>query len=556
MAYTKRQETDKRFNALKQEHNKFVPAYKDLSDYINPVRGIFNGDRTKIGKMIDHKKLLAAHATHAQRIFASGLNSGMTNKSTEWFRFTIDNPELEDAGVISDYPDKVKKAMYQVINGSNIYEVFYGTYEELGQFGTSCFLVLEDYDDVVRFRSFTAGEYFLGTNQKGMPNAFAREFEMTVDQLVREFGLESCSPQVQANYKNGLLDVKIKVCHLIEENIGRNSEYIDNKNMPFRSCYWEAGQGDEYLRTSGYKRFPVIAPRWDTATTDMVYGYGPGWHALGAIKELQATTLDKMYAQAKIHNPPVVADASVQGHESLLPGGITRSSSNQTNAGVRAAYEVRADLSSYIESINGVKEEIDKFFFVNLFLMMATLDDRQRTAEEIATRQQEKIMMMGPALHRLDKEMLSPVLELVYGIMEDNGMLPEPPPELEEMVLKIEFTSMLAQAQRAVGIDKINKVIMMAGSLAQIGRVDALDNIDADEIVRETQDMEGAPSKIILESEVVAKIREDRQKQQNQMMAMQAANSAADTANKLGGAPVGGEEKNMLDVVGQAVGGR
>lgn len=552
----KRIETDKRFNALKQEHNKFIPSYRDLSDYVNPVRGIFNGDRTKIGKMIDHKKLLAAHATHAQRIFSSGLNSGMTNKSTEWFRFTIGNQDYLEIPGVRSWLDDVKKVMYDVLNQSNIYEVFYSTYEELGQFGTGCFLVLEDFNDVVRFRSFTAGEYFLGTNNKGMPNSFGREFEMTVEQLVMEFGLESCSPNVQSNFKNNLLDVKIKVGHLIEENVGRNADYEDMKNMPFRSCYWELGQGENYLAIRGYKRFPVIAPRWDTITTDMVYGYGPGWGALGAIKELQATTLDKMYAQAKIHNPPVVADASVQGHESLLPGGITRSSSNQTNAGVRAAYEVRADLSSYIESINGVKEEIDKFFFVNLFMMIATLDDRQRTAEEIATRQQEKMMMIGPALHRLDKEMLSPVLELVYGIIEDNGLIPEPPEELQGITLKIEFTSNLAQAQKAVGIDKINKVIMMAGSLAQIGKVDALDNLDGDEILRETQDMEGAPTKIILESEMVAKIRADRMKQQNQVIAMQAANSAADTASKLGNAPVGGPEKNMLDVVGQAVGGR
>lgn len=552
----KRIETDKRFNALKQEHNKFVPSYRDLSDYVNPVRGIFNGDRTKIGKMIDHKKLLAAHATHAQRIFASGLNSGMTNKSTEWFRFSLGNQELLEIPGVRGWLDQVKKVMYDVLNQSNIYEVFYSTYEELGQFGTGCFLVLEDFDDIVRFRSFTAGEYFLGTNNKGMPNAFGREFEMTVEQLVIEFGLESCSPQVQSNFKNNLLDVKIKVGHLIEENVGRNPDYADMKNMAFRSCYWELGQGDQYLAVRGYKRFPVIAPRWDTITTDMVYGYGPGWGALGAIKELQATTLDKMYAQAKIHNPPVVADASVQGHESLLPGGITRSSSNQTNAGVRAAYEVRADLSSYIESINGVKEEIDKFFFVNLFMMIATLDDRQRTAEEIATRQQEKMMMIGPALHRLDKEMLSPVLELVYSILEDNRLIPEPPEEMDGITLKIEFTSGLAQAQKAVGIDKINKVIMMAGSLAQIGKLEALDNLDGDEIIRETQDMEGASAKIVLDAEMVAKIRADRMKQQNQAMAMQAANSGADTAQKLAGATVGGEEKNMLDVVGQAVGGR
>lgn len=531
------QDEEKRFKALQQEHNQYIPAYQDLSSYVNPFRGIFNGDRTKIGKMMDHKKILSAHATHALRIFASGLNSGMTSKSTQWFKLTIKDKMMLQAPGVKQWLDDLQESMYDVLNQSNIYEVFYSTYEELGQFGTGCFLVLEDYDDVIRARSFTAGEYFLGTDSKGRPNTFGREFEMTVAQVVQEFGLESCSTKVQAYHASKQLDNRVKICHLIEPNKDRSHGKEDYLNMAYKSCYWESGNHNgQYLARRGYKNFPVVAPRWDTITTDMVYGYGPGWHSLGAIKELQKTRLDKLLAQEKLHKPPMVQDSSVQGHANLLPGGVTKSSLNTPNSGVRPAYQINPNLESFIEAINEVKEEIDKFFFVNLFLMMANLDDRQRTAEEIATRQQEKIMMMGPALHRLDEEMLTITLELAYNIMQESGMIPEPPEDLE---VNIEFTSILAQAQKAIGIQKIDSLILRAGNLAQLGRPDAWDNIDIDEAIRESAEMDGAPAKIIVDKAIVEKVRAERQKQQNQAIAMQAANSAADTTNKLGSTPMG-----------------
>lgn len=533
------QDAQRRLKSIAQEFENWKPALKDLSGYVNPVRGIFDGNRTTVGKMMDHKKILSAHATHALRIFASGLNSGMTNKSSNWFRFILGNKEALELPGVKEWIDKVQNAMYDVLNQSNIYEVFYSAYEELGQFGTACFAILDDFDDVIRGRSFTAGEYYLATDKKGNPNAFGRDFEMTVEQLVKEFGLESCSIQVNAYWLNKAYDVKIKVCHLIEENKGRNPEAIDSVNMPFRSLYWESGNhGGQFLRRSGHQKFPIVAPRWDTITTDMVYGYGPGWHSLGAIKELQKTKLDKMLAQEKIHNPPTVKDATVQGYSSLLPGGVTVSSSNLPNVGVRAAYQINPDLNSYLEAINDVKEEIDRFFFVNLFMMLMNVDTGKMTATEVAERQQEKMMMMGPALHRLDKEMLTVVLDLVYSYMDEAGLIPEPPQEVQGATLKIEFTSILAQAQRAMGINHIERVLGIVGTYASIFP-NMVDNIDVDEIVREINDMEGAPAKIVLDRDKVEAIRAERQKQQNQAVAMQAASAGADAANKLANAPVG-----------------
>lgn len=545
---------ERRFQNLKTDHQKFVPAYKELK-LINPMRGIFNNDRSKVGQMINHKELLSAHATHAQRIFASGLQSGMTSKSTRWFRLSIKDKIRMDAPGVREWLDDTQDIMCDVINQTNSYETFYGVYEEEAQFGTACFLVLEDFEKVFRTRLMTCGEYFLAVDNKGRPNRFAREFEMTVEQLVREFGLESVSAQVKGMWENKQYQQAIKVCHMIEPNDTRNVNMLDNKNMAYRSIYWEQGKKEEgYLRVSGHRSFRVVAPRWDTITTDAIYGYGPGWYALGSVRELQATRLDKLMTQAKLHNPPTQQDASVQGNANLLPGGTTKVSSNAPNAGVRASYQVPDALESFIQLLEEEKDEIDKFFFVNLFLMLASMDSRQMTAEEVSTRQQEKMMMMGPALHRLENEMLTPFLELVYEIMEEAGLIPELPEALIGVEINIEFTGILAQAQKAIAVQKIDAVLNRAGALAGFGRTDAFDVIDLDEAQREAAQMDGAPARVILDKDIVDRARKDREVKQQQAVALEAANSAADTASKLGSAPMG--EGNALDNTLAAVSGR
>lgn len=551
--YTEKQLANKRLEALKQEHSKWVPAYQDLSTYIDQTRGIFNGNRSKIGKMIDHKVLLDSHATDAKRITASGMQTGMTDPSRPWFKLTMDDFILDNVPGVRVWLDEVTRRMLAVLNKSNIYKVFQNCYDELVQFGTGCFLILEDYEEVVRGRSFTAGEYYLGVDNKGKINAFGRDFEMTTEQMLTEFGYESLSQRVKAYIDNKEFDVFVKIRHLIDKNDKRVAGYEDYLNMAWRSCYWEAGEGtNNFLAKRGYKTFSVIAPRWDCTTTEYAYGYGPSWHALGDIKELQVTHKDMLTAQEKLHRPPVVEDASVIGHSNQLPGGVTKVSSNVPNAGVRAAYQIDPKLDSFQLAITNLHQKIDKRMFADVFRMISNIPSggNPPTAYQITQMKQEQMMLLGPILHGLNEEMHSKAIDIIYQIMDDNGLLPEPPEGIEGQEIKVQYISILAQAQRAMGIEQINQTIGIVGNMAGLGRTDAWDNIDVDEVVREVNDLGGAPAKIILSKEQVAQLREARAQQQNQMLAMQAANSAADTGKKLADSPVG--TGSMLDVVGQA----
>lgn len=519
----------KRFESLKNVYYKgWRASHQSLSTYINETRGNFD-ENPNHGEMIDHKTILDGHATQSAERVANNLNSFITSKSRPWFRLSIDVRYLNVPGVRL-WIDEVQKTMYEVMEQSNIYDVFQSAYEELVQFGTACFLLLQDYDDVVRGRSFTAGEYYLATDGRGRVNTFAREDWMTVGELASEFGYESLSSSSKALYDNNQKESWVKYCHLIEPNKDRVEGFEDEQNMPFRSLYWESScEDNEFLAKRGLKMFRVIAPRWKTTTTSQIYGYGPGWYALGDVKELQKRKLDSLLMEEKLHNPSVQKDSNVEGHVALLPGGITNVSSSTPNSGVRANYQVPDALNSIQEKINNTKAQIDRFFFLDVFQTISQLDKSNITALEIAKRDQERVGLTGPILNKLDEEMLSQTVEIFFSDMTEAGMFPEPPEEIQGVPLKVQYTSVLAQAQRALGIESIERFIGFAGQYTP----NSYRIIDADEALREVGELAGVPAKIVKTEEAVRQ--EDEIAAQQAQMAQQAemANSAADTAKKL-----------------------
>jgi hypothetical protein len=376
---------------------------------------------------------------------------------------------------------------------------------------------------------------------------------MTVGQLVGEFGYDNVSTNVQNKWDNNDLDNWVNVRHLIEPNDDRIESFEDYQNMPYKSLYWEQSNDDEkFLSKRGLRTFRVIAPRWELVKSDQTYGYAPGWYALGNVKQLQKTVKDKLIAQEKLHNPPMSADASVE-HTNLLPGGVTRTSATTPNSGVRPAYQINPNLESFLQMENHLKDAIDKDFFVNVFLMLIGDQRSGVTATEIAERKQEKVLMLGPILHRLDEEMLSPTLEIVFDIMYNNGLIEEPPAQIAGENLKVKYISILAQAQRAVGVEQVERVIGFIGTYAQVAP-QMLDVINFDEVARGVAELEGIPQKMVNDKATVEAIQEQKAQQQQMAMAAEMANSAADTTKKLADSPM--DEENALNSLSNTLAGR
>ena len=515
----------KRAGAMKKEGQKWSATHKELQTYEYPTKGFFDTRTPNQGSKIDHKTLIDEEATLDIDTFAAGMTSGFTSPARPWFRLYLEEKELMDTPDIKFWLQDVQEIMYAIFQKSNTYSVLTSMYTELAPFGTACAIVEEDSHTVIHLTNYTIGEYLLSRDKRGRIDGFYHRFWMTTGQMVKEFGLGNVSEAVQIDWQQNKPDSWHIVNHLIETNDDRIPFLKDYRNMEFRSVYWEDNEKTKYLRLGGYEEQAILGPRFEFTTSHDVYGKGPGWKALGSVKELQEKVKALLIALAKKGNPPLQVDSSVVGEVNTLPGGVTKFSAQLPNAGVKTAYDVDIDIAALDVSIKDTKQKIRKFFFADLFLMMIEAERKGTpiTATEVAERQSERISKIGPILELWQgDEFIKTLIDRTFAIGLRNNVFPEPPEQLQGVEIKVQYTSILAQAQRMIDIQAID--IWTAGVLADAD-VDpsVIDIINFDEKNRHKAEMLGVPPKIVRS---IAEASEIRRKRSEKVAATEAENRA------------------------------
>lgn len=538
----------KRWSSLLQDRSDFDVDYRDLAANFLPRAGRFLVDSGHKGSR-RHKGIIDNSVIYAVRTLGAGMQAGMNSPARPWFKLATGDDDMNKYGPVKLWLDTVTRKMQRVFAKSNIYRALHAGYEELGVFGTMSGVFERDFATVVHLQPLTVGEYCLATNWKGETDTLYRQFKAPVHQLVRQFGLEKCSLDVQAMYRQGNLDRLIEVVHLIEPRLEYDHTKADSKNMPFRSCYFELrARKGEYLRESGYKTFRGLGARWSTSSVSDAYGNGPGLDALGDAKQLQGQQRSKARAIALMADPPM--QASVQDKMAmidLLPGGL---SFTNVAGGLKPAFESRIELAPLLDDIRDVRGRVNQAFHADLFLMLANSVNPQMTATEVAERHEEKMIMLGPVLERMTNEVHTPAIDQVFDAMLEAGIVPPPPQELQGADLNVEFISILAQAQRAISTNGVDRWIANLGQVATF-KPDVLDKLNADVWADEYADTLGVSPTIVVPSERVAIIRQQRAQMQAQQAAQEQALQASNVAKNLGAAV---SQPGMGDVMQQLSG--
>ena len=514
-----------RWGMLKSERASWLAHWQEITTYLLPRNGrYFRQDRDKGWRR--HNNIYDNTGTRALRTLGAGMMAGATSPARQWFRLATADPELNSYQPVKLWLDDVTRRMQLVFQKSNTYRALHSMYEELGAFGTAASLVLPDFKNVIHQYPITCGEYCIATDFQGRVTTLYREFEVTVADLVKEFGYENCSVTVRNMYDRGTLDAWIPIIHAIEPRTDRDHKKRDSKNMPYGSWYFEVG-GEEgkFLRESGFQQFPALVPRWSTAGGD-IYGNSPGMEALGDIKQLQHEQLRKAQAIDFQTKPPLQVPISMKNRDvETLPGGI--SFVDGAGMGIKTAFEVNLNLQYLLNDIMDCRERVRGAFYADMFLMLATQPNTRMTATEVAERHEEKLLMLGPVLERLHNELLDPLVDITFTRMLQAGIVPPAPEELQGMDLNVEFVSMLAQAQRAIGTNSVDRFVGNLGAIAQM-KPDVLDKFDSDQWADIYADMLGVDPSLIIADKEVAMVRNAR----NQAMAAKEQVAAVEQASK------------------------
>ena len=525
-----------RWGELKNERATLWPHWHEISRLRLPRSGMFFLDDKDQNSRAKWNSIKDSTGTRALRIAGAGLQSGMTSPARPWFRIaTADEDLMKRSAAVRVWLADVGQILRNVFARSNTYRSLHTVYEELLAYGTACDLVVDDFDTVIHHHPMTAGEYALATNAKGAVDTMAREFQLTVSQMVKQFGIERLSTTTKNLYDRGTLGAYVPVIQIVEPRVDRDASKRDAANKRYASVYIESGsREDRFLRDSGFDDFPVLAPRWAVNSGD-VYGTSPAMESLGDILQLQHAQLRKGQVIDYKTKPPLQVPTALKNGD-FLPGGVSFVDNVGPGSGVRSAFEVNLTIQELLEDIQDVRQRINSAFYADVFAMLLNDDRSGTTAREIAERHEEKLILLGPVLERLDNELLMPQIDLTFARAVRAGMLPRPPEELQGHELNIQFSSVLHQAQRAVGVTAVDRLLGTVAAIANF-KPEVVDKIDGDKVVDRYSDMLGSDPDLLVADEKLAIIRQSRAQAQQQAAAAAQAESASATAKNIAAIP-------------------
>lgn len=450
----RRKELDEPFNSIKSD-------LQELADYFSPrsVKFLTN-DKNKTQKK-KNTKIIDSTPLIAIRNFASGMMSGATNPSTNWFRVKIKNYNMD-----LDYETKTwcgfcEKLFRDAFYSSKLYSKLPTVYKQLAIFGFSCLALEPDYDDLFISNVLPIGSYKYSKNYKGEVDTIYREYAETAKNIVERFGEKNVSDSVLNSYKT-TPENNFDIVHAIMPNLNYDKTQIWSKNKKFISVYYEKSQNKKFLSVSGFDKFPYIMFESEINGEDIYPCESPAINALPDVKQLFSMIKDYATALKKIVSPQMQGPSRLKNYKSAPD---TFVAVDDSSAGVRPTYEVAPRILEIENQIEKMKETVKEHFYNDLFAMILNTAERSRTATEVNELKEEKMILLTPLLMQIHSG-LNLIFEWLFDEFIRLDILPEAPEAIQGGQVEIEFVSTLAQAQKVQKIAGMERFTTFTMNLA------------------------------------------------------------------------------------------
>ena len=536
----------RREKSLWDQVSTWTPHWKDITQYIMPRRGRYLGNN-----LADHNRgskkndsIVDPHGTRACITASAGMKS-LANKSTRWYTLGTPDPELGEWGPVKHWLHMAETLTYDIFAMSNFYDALTTIFEEMVAFGTAALHIEEDPQSVIRCYPFTVGSYVIALDGSLRPNSLYRKAIFTSGQLVGKFGKENVASGALSEWRDDHTENTREITHLIEPNDDRIPGRSDNKNMPWRSIYFDK-QDDPHrvLRSSGFHEFPVCCPRWWVTGND-VYGASPGMMGLPDIRQLQWDARRKGKYLELLVNPPMVGPSELLTKRiSTIPGDVTLLDQMGPNTSFKPAWDVAPNVSPQLENIQSLHDSIDQTFFVDVFKMIASKTHPQMTATQVLELAGEKMILLGPVVERSEGELLDKAIRRTLGIAMLADLLPPPPDELAMAGYNVRYISPLSLARLSSGATALEEVAAFTAGLGEAFPA-ALDKFDSRQAVDEYARFKAIPPSVIRTDDDLEEIDAQKQKELQQQQFMENAERMAAGAKTMSETQVGGQ--NMLE---------
>lgn len=523
---TRREHVEQRSKSLVANRRDEEADWHAIADYsgYGEVPGLMNtSDGKRRPKM---RQLMDSHPILAFRTIESGMYSGLSSPNRPWLRFKFADEGLNKFQAARVWIDQLERLVYRMFDASNFYQVARQNYGEMARFGPAAGIMTEHWREIAPCLALPVGTFWFGIDDAFGVDTLLRDVPMTVEQVVSKWvgrpggqmDWSAVDSKVKEQWDNSNYGHIVQVRQLIEPGPGGRWE----------STYWDQNdqRKETVLEAKAYSEQPFWGPRWDVRGY-AAYGRGVGHHAMADMRELHMQAKRKRELTDLLVKPPT---AGMAKDLDMRPGAHTYVAEMTQGLVAQPVYQVNPTaLGAVREDIAEIKHAIDRLTFADLFMAITNMPGVQpRNVEEIIKRDEEKLTQLGPVVEQVNDDMLPVAVDRMIGIATRGGLMPEPPEELQRQELKVEFVSVLAQAQKMLGLSTTERVVGFVGSLGSVFGPQVLDKIDPDAIIEDYADRANLPAEAIRDRAAVERIRGERAQQQQVEQAAMMAQPAKD----------------------------
>lgn len=508
----------KRYNDLKSQRQTWDSHWREIAEQVYPRRDDFDTKRSPGEKRMT--RVFDSTPIQANELLASAMVGLNINPASTWFRPNTDGMDEASKRWISN----AAEIMLSEINAaaSGFYTASYEYFLEFGAFGTAGMFITEGVDnDGLLFQSRALSELTISEGPQGLIDTTYRRFEWPAHRIFARWGKDS-GKTVLGMIKEDKPDQKCFIIHVIQPRKDADKGKRDARNMPFEDVY-VLEKDRHILEEGGFQEMPLPVGRFYKSPME-TYGRSPAMTALPDIKMLNEVMKTTIKAAQKSVDPPIIIpNDGFLNPVRTVPGGV-----NIFDGSINEAIGQfpSANPGIGLDFVNMLQDRIRSIFFVD---QLQFAGGPQMTATEVLQRTEEKLRLIGPILGRVQTEFLGPVLDRVFGILNRQGKFGQPPESIPDS-FEFQYTSQVNQAQRQQEANGFIRATEVLGPLLQLKPELLLDNIDGDELVRDTYEMFGLNPDKFTDAKERDVVRDQRAQIQQLQQALQVAQQGADVA--------------------------
>tara|TARA_Y100000310_G_scaffold235461_1_gene238520 strand:- start:8075 stop:9823 length:1749 start_codon:yes stop_codon:yes gene_type:complete len=545
----------KKLKILKKRKEPWLPHYQLLGEFINNrkqnfteanepgaflTRELFDNTAAKAAETASSTILAALFPSAAQSfelIPARGVDD--TEEHREYMRFITE----EAISVMDDSRSGLSVALTEMM----LDDVVFGTV------GLGIFKTKKNSPLPIRYVSWDVKMMHIDEDENHFVDTVINEKEMTVRQMVLEYGLENLSATNQEKFNNGQETDKVTVIHAIEPRIDGSKTKFGSKNKPISSIHFEA-KSEKILRESGFDEMPVLVTRLRKAMGE-VQGRSLGMAALPDIIELNVVWETLTVAAEKQADPPlaVLADGDL-GTTTIdtSAGAINVFNIAQRTGIAKPIIELTTvgDLQPLVLMVEKLTEAISNHFMIDRLLDLN--NETRMTLGEANIRNELRGQSLGALFTRKKAEIFNNLIERTINILFEDGRLgvisgsPEEeayyaqgvepiviPDQLVEKsangeeIFKIKYISPAERSIKAEEVQGNIATLEILNITAQINP-ESIDNIDLDALIRRTSELTGASKEMVRGLDIVEELREMRAAQAAQQQQLETTREASE----------------------------